>query len=217
MEDDLFKNILISRTDNIGDVILTLPMAGILKKYYPHSKIMFLGKKYTKPIIDTCENIDAFFDWDELKKSQNKLAEFKNMNCDTIIHVFPNKEIAKIAKIAKIKNRIGTSRRVFHWLFCNKLVSLSRKKSDLHESQLNLKLLEPLNIKIDIKINEISKYYGLKKIEKLPEKFTNLIDAKKFNLILHPKSKGSAREWGVNNFISLNNKRPSNTLPLNTN
>lgn len=62
------KRILISRTDNLGDVILTLPIAGILKKEIPGCYILFLGKKYTKPIIEACENVDEFIDWDEIKQ-----------------------------------------------------------------------------------------------------------------------------------------------------
>lgn len=208
MKDHSFKKILISRTDNIGDVILTLPMAGAIKQKYPNSKIIFLGKKYTKPIIDTCTNIDEFYDWDELKNSNNKVQLFKNMNCDIIIHVFPNKEIAKIAKQANIKIRIGTNRRLYHWIYCNHKVALSRKKSKLHESQLNLKLLEPINIINILNTQEIPKYYGLSKIKKLPEIFSHLIDPNRFNLILHPKSKGSAREWGVDNFVTLANSLP---------
>ncbi len=208
MKDNLSKKILISRTDNIGDVILTLPMASAIKQKYPNSKVIFLGKKYTKPIIDICKNIDEFYDWDEIKNADNKVQQFKNMECDTIIHVFPNKEIAKTAKKANIKNRIGTSRRLFHWIYCNQKVVLSRKNSDLHESQLNLKLLEPLNIHKALDIHDIPKHYGLNKIKKLSETYSKLIDPNKFNLILHSKSKGSAREWGANNFVTLANSLP---------
>ncbi len=208
MKDNLLKKILISRTDNIGDVILTLPMAGAIKQKYPNSKVIFLGKKYTKPIIDMCSNIDEFYDWDEIKNSDDKVQQFKNMDCDTIIHVFPNKEIAKTAKKANIKNRIGTSRRLYHWIYCNQKVILSRKNSNLHESQLNLKLLEPLNIYKALDIHEIPMYYGLSKIKKLPENYSKLIDPNKFNLILHSKSKGSAREWGSDNFVTLANSLP---------
>ncbi len=37
-------NIIISRTDSIGDVVLTLPVAAVLKKYFPEIKIGFMGK-----------------------------------------------------------------------------------------------------------------------------------------------------------------------------
>ena len=60
------ENIIISRIDGIGDVVLTLPVAGLLKKLKPNSKIFFLGRSYTKAIIDSCEHIDVFLNWDEI-------------------------------------------------------------------------------------------------------------------------------------------------------
>ena len=32
------KNLLIIRTDRIGDVVLTVPLAELIKKYYPDCK-----------------------------------------------------------------------------------------------------------------------------------------------------------------------------------
>ena len=60
--------IILSRTDNLGDVILTLPMAGVLKQHFPGVHIVFLGKSYTRPLIDACEFVDEFLNWDELKQ-----------------------------------------------------------------------------------------------------------------------------------------------------
>lgn len=37
------RHIMISRTDGIGDVILTLPMIGALRTYFPEAKITLLG------------------------------------------------------------------------------------------------------------------------------------------------------------------------------
>ena len=54
------SRILISRTDSIGDVILTLPVCKILKNYFPQVKIGFLGKSYTRPVIQACSYVDVF-------------------------------------------------------------------------------------------------------------------------------------------------------------
>jgi ADP-heptose:LPS heptosyltransferase len=231
------KRIIISRTDNLGDVILTLPMAGILKQQFPDSKIIFLGKKYTKPILDACEHVDEFLDWDELKEMLSAcrtgrdaaclpdrqgcwMAVAEKLQADIILHVFPRKEIQKLAKTARIPIRIGTSHRWYSWLYCNKLVHYSRKKSDLHEVQLNLKLLEPLGITREFSLSEIPSFYGLTKLtssraheltsppaHQLISSSTHQLlhseNAGVFNLILHPKSKGSAREWGLDNFSKL--------------
>ena len=71
------KSFLISRTDNIGDVVLTLPMIGILKKKFPDSKILFLGKTYTKPVLELSGNIAEIICWDEIsKQSDDKIISF---------------------------------------------------------------------------------------------------------------------------------------------
>ncbi len=206
--------ILLSRTDNIGDVIFTLPMAGVLKQYYPNIKIYFLGKNYTRAIVECCSFIDGFYDWDEIKNSHNKKNIFKEMYCDAIIHVFPNKEIAYLAEKAGIPLRIGTGRRFFHWLACNKLVNLTRKNVPLHEAQLNLKLLKSFKIDTKIYLQDIPNYYGLTHIKNCEEKYLKILDKNKFNLILHPKSKGSAREWSAKHYIELCHSLPQDKFNI---
>ena len=76
-----------------------------------------------------------------------------------------------MAKQLKIPLRIGTTNRLYHWVTCNELVKLSRKKSDLHEAQLNLKLLSPFDIREDISCEEIENSFGLKKIMRLKKEF----------------------------------------------
>ncbi len=197
--------ICISRTDSIGDVVLTLPLAQILKEELPHCEILFLGKTYTIPILNKIKSIDEVINYDEIQKySFHKQVEFlRTKNIDVFIHVFPNKNIAWLAKKAKIPVRIGTSRRVFHWFTCNKRVSFSRKKSILHESQLNLKLLNPLIGEKNLKISSLSEKIEFSKLPSLKEEIKSKLDPKRFNLILHPKSQGSAVEWGTKNFTRL--------------
>lgn len=202
------KNFLISRTDAIGDIVLTLPMAGVLKKYFPGSKVLFFGSTYTEAVIRTSKHVDAFINYDLFLKSGNRQEFLKNLEVDTVIHVFPRKQIAVAAKQAGIANRIGTTHRFFHWLNCNYKVALGRKNSDLHEAQLNLKLLQPLGIKNDFSQTEIFSFYGMEKIKPLREDFEKLLDNSKFNLILHPKSHSSAREWGLENFEALLQQLP---------
>ena len=220
------KRIIISRTDNLGDVVLTLPLAGVLKQYFPDCTIIFLGKRYTRPIIDACEHVDEFLDWDELKQmldARCSMLDNEKFQADIILHVFPVRKIQKLAKKSKIPVRIGTSHRWFSWLYCNKLVHYSRKKSNLHEAQLNLKLLKPLGITKEFTLKEISSLYGLNKLtNSRADELTSLSihqhtdssahqlisssaskEVNPFNLILHPKSKGSAREWGLDNFSKL--------------
>jgi heptosyltransferase III len=193
---------IISRADAIGDVVLTLPVAGVLRSLYPSARILFLGRAYTRDIIEACTHIDGFLDWDQLKESSPD-QQLKATATDTIIHVFPNKPVARAAWQARIPQRIGTTNRLYHWLYCNIRVPLSRKNSPWHEAQLNLQLLKPLGALESYTLEEISGFYGLTRLIDLPPAITALLAPDRFNLILHPKSRGSAREWGLDNFQRL--------------
>lgn len=197
--------IIISRADSIGDVVLTLPLTGIIKQFHPHSKIIFLGKNYTRDVINLSEHVDEFVSYDDILKlnEQEQIKALKKLHATHIIHVFPVKHIAKLAKKAGIKDRIGTTNRLWHWFTCNIKISLSRKNSDFHEAQLNTKLLAPLGITKEFSVQELANFYGITKIPLLEKTHADLIDTTKIKIILHPKSKGSAREWGLNNFSKL--------------
>lgn len=197
--------ILVSRTDAIGDVILTIPICNILKENTEVSELHFLGRSYTEDVIDTCISIDKFVNADLIEKLDYKdqVKFLKAENYDAIIHVLPNLKIAKLAKDAKIPIRIGTTNRWFHWMTCNRLVQLSRRKSVLHEAQLNLKLLKALDIEKDFSLEDLFFQFQLKNIAPLPERLFAFLKQDRLNIILHPKSNKSAREWGLQNFADL--------------
>ncbi|MCC7302644.1 MAG: glycosyltransferase family 9 protein [Bacteroidia bacterium] len=192
------NRILISRTDSIGDVVLTLPLAVALKNLDPANQILFLGRGYTQPVIKSCPSVDEFYSVDELRS----VDDWRRMRADIILHVFPKSALAAMAKKAGIPKRIGTSHRFYHWWTCTERLNLGRKNSDLHEAQLNLKLGAPLGLKAHFSLDEIRTMQVLRKPE-VSEKVKSLLVPGKVNLILHPRSKGSAREWGLSNYSAL--------------
>lgn len=205
LEKMTYQKIIISRTDSIGDVILTLPMAGFLKKQFPTAKIVFFGKSYTKPVVDACAHVDEFLNYDEFEKLDREAQTqfLVKVGADVVVHVFPRKDIAHSARKAGIALRIGSSHRFYHWTTCNKTVNFSRKNSDLHEAQLNFKLLSPLGFNDALTLKEIASYMSLQSKVKLPSTIANQLNSSKPKVILHPKSQGSAVEWGVEKFASL--------------
>ncbi len=212
----MIKNLIISRTDGIGDVILTLPVAGLVKRLHPGVKIWFIGRSYTAPVISACEHVDNYINWDELTglAPQEKIEYFTSLKADAIVHVFPNKELSQIAFRCKIPLRIGTSHRFHHWLYCNRLVGVGRKRSPLHEAQLNARLFRPLGVRTTPSLDELKTLMGLTRTTDLEEEYAQWLDPQRFNLILHPKSKGSAREWGLDNFNQLIRTLPKDRYKL---
>lgn len=201
------SRILISRTDSIGDVMLTLPMAAWLKSAFPDCHITFLCRNYTAPIVECYEDIDAVLRLESIEALplQSRVSFIAGHHFDTAIHVFPNKDLAALFKKAKVPNRIGTSHRGFHLLTCNIRPNFSRKRSQHHEAQLNFELLKPLGVE------ELPSFEQLNAWTKrfrapaatLPDDIENALGGHTKTVVLHPKSQGSAREWPIGNYIEL--------------
>lgn len=204
-------NILLSRNDGIGDMVLMLPMAGIIKSYYPQTKVAVLGKKYTKALVDACIYVDEFIDEEDYFLKEILI---DNQKPQVIIHVRTNKQVALRAKALNIPIRIGTSSRIYHWFTCNKLIPLRRKTSTLHEAQLNIKLLTPLGINKEYTLEELQTFFGFVRLEVLQQQFSDLLQKDKFNLVIHPKSQGSSREWPIEHFTSLINMLDANKFNI---
>lgn len=192
MQEGNSRHIVLSRTDSIGDVVLSLPLCNWIKEQDSSCKITFIGTDYTQSVLEKYNLIDTVLSKDKLAKmstsERNSL-----LSCDAFIHVFPDKQIAAWAKEAKAKIRVGTSHRAHHLWTCNKRVSFSRKNSMLHEAQLNFNLLKPLGLKHIPKFESFHTTTSFFKV-KDPENIPFSIEYKKC-IILHPKSKGSALEW----------------------
>lgn len=186
-------------------------MAGVLRRLFPQATIAFLGKRYTKAVIESCSFVDVFIDEEEFLNGQPTI---KGEKPECIIHVFPTRALALRARELGIRWRIGTTNRWYHWISCNRLVRLSRKNSPLHEAQLNLKLLQPFGFTETVPLEEVPSYYGLTNTEPLNAEWKGLLGSDRYNLILHPKSQGSGREWPLQRYMELVEMLPSDRYRL---
>jgi len=193
-----YAHILICRTDNIGDVVLTLPLAGYLKKLYPGARVDFLCRAYAAPLVENCVFVDEVLVLEDL---EDPAAYFKTAGVDAIIFAFPNRRLALAAKRAGVRNRVGSSHRWFHWFTCNKLAHFSRANSCYHEAQLNFALLAPLGIEHMPALVALPPLFGLS-APRLPAVVARLVPGR-FNLILHTKSNGNGREWPLEHYAAL--------------
>ena len=87
------KTFLVSRTDAIGDVVLTLPVAGQLKQLWPGCRVVLIGRTYTAPVAAACPWVDDFLNLDDLLKLPEvaQVAMVQAYEAAAIVHVVPNK------------------------------------------------------------------------------------------------------------------------------
>lgn len=193
------RRILITRTDNIGDVVLTLPLAGYLKQIYPQAEIVFLCRMYAAAVVAQCRHVDRVLTVEELGK--DVAASLRQTGCDTVLFTYPRREWAYAARRAGIGRRVGSARRAYHWLTCNRLVNFGNPLKRLHEAQLSFKLLLPLGVDYEPPLDEIWKLYGLN-TPRHPAA-DEVLAGPQFKLILHPKSNGNGREWPLEHYTTL--------------
>jgi ADP-heptose:LPS heptosyltransferase len=195
--------VILSRPDNLGDAVVTLPMAGWIKQHAPGTRIIALAKRYTVPVWQACTHIDDVITLEELQTGGGvKAAQLlKATGAGAIVHVFPQREVAQWAKAAGIPRRIGTSHRWWHWATCNERVAFSRRRSGLHEAELNIKLLAPFGIPMPVDTGELLPCIGLH-VPQPSEQVRQLLRPDRLNIILHPL-KASGVDWGLENFATL--------------
>ncbi len=195
------KKILIIRTDRLGDVILTTPIAGALKKRYSDCRVTFWVKEYTKEIVENCNFIDSVITFPENKGLLKIIRKIKKEKFDISILVHPSFKLALIIFLAQIPIRIGTGFRVYSFLF-NKRWYEHRKYSILHEVDYNLNLLKTLEIEennpeFSFRISPEAENH----VEKLLIKLG--INKEEKIIVLHPGSGRSAPGWSFKNFSIL--------------
>lgn len=202
------KNLLIVRTDRIGDVVLSLPLAKIIKEKYPKCKITFLVREYTKSLVENHPFIDNYLileEKDEKIPIQENANKIKRLGFDSSVIVYPTFNTALIIFLAGIKHRIGTGYRWYSLLF-NKKVYEHRKYAEKHELEFNVNLLRFFGIKKEVNINNVE--FDLTASADSKKEVLNVLIEKKIDLtkpllIVHPGSGGSAVDLPVNKFKDL--------------
>lgn len=202
------KNLLIVRTDRIGDVVLSLPLAGLIKKHYPGCRVSFLLRNYTKDLAVNNPHIDEIL---ILKEADGKILikenikQIRERNFDSSVIVYPTLETALITFLSGIKKRVGTGYRWYSALF-NEKVFEHRKYAEKHELEFNVQLLRKFGINENPTPSNV--FFNLEPDPAAQKKIDDLLTSSGVNknlpvIIFHPGSGGSAIDLPADKFAEL--------------
>ncbi len=142
-------NILIVRTDKLGDFITALPTMYVLKKYNPQNKIIALVAPLNKELALTCNFIDEVI-VDEVKSSVSVLAKkIKDAKIDASITLFSNTRVAFAQFLARVPLRIAPATKIAQ-IFYNRRIKQRRSEVKMAEFAYNLELAKALFPDIDL-------------------------------------------------------------------
>ncbi|HTR81580.1 MAG TPA: glycosyltransferase family 9 protein [Bacteroidota bacterium] len=202
------KNILLVRTDRIGDVILSLPMLPLLRRRFPSAKISVLVREYTRELVEHHSCVDEVLVYeheDSLRSLWAILSNVRRRKFDAAIIPYPRFRPALISFLAGVRLRVGSGYRWYSFLF-NRRVFEHRKDARRHEVEYNINLLRVLDVPTDgppafeftatqtakKSVDSVLAQYDIKPSERFA--------------VLHPGSGGSAREWRPENFSDLGSR-----------
>lgn len=147
------KNFLIIQTSFIGDVVLSLPVAQILKKHYPESQIHFLLRKGNENLLENHPAIDTVWIWNKKQKKYSSLIklilELRKNYWDAVINLHRFLNTGLVTMFLKSELKIGFDSNPLSFTYDNKIEHQIPDIVDdhnRHEVERNLSLLSPLSI-----------------------------------------------------------------------
>jgi heptosyltransferase-3 len=195
------RNILVCRTDALGDTILTIPVCTALKKAFWHARVTMLLSPYTQDIVRNHPDIDQAMLYDPghrhaKRAGLKRLAqELQARAFDTALAVYPDRRVSWALWRAGIPQRIGTSRRWWSFLYTHK-VNHSRAQAYKHEAEYNLDLVRTLGVEAELQAPELfvqpdAKTWADKYYHSLGVRDTDQL------VIIHPGARGSSANWST--------------------
>ena len=142
-------NILVVRTDKLGDFITALPTMYVLKKHNPQNRIVVLVAPLNKALAESCDFIDEVL-IDDGKSSLFALArKLKSAKIDLSITLFSNTRVALAQFLAGIKGRYAPATKIAQ-IFYNHRVKQRRSEVKMAEFEYNLALAREVFTDIDL-------------------------------------------------------------------
>src|SRR3989338_3219383 len=148
-----FKNILVVRTDRIGDVVLTSPVFKALRDAFPYAKISALVTPVTQELVEGNPNIDQVLVDDRRNDHKGilgfwRLAGVLREKCFDCAIIFHTKRRANaLCFLAGIPYRVGYRNNKWGFLLTDPVAD-KRHEGTKHESQYCLDVVRHLGVTV---------------------------------------------------------------------
>tara|TARA_R100000027_G_scaffold18279_2_gene13169 strand:- start:34315 stop:35325 length:1011 start_codon:yes stop_codon:yes gene_type:complete len=195
------KRIIISRTDRIGDVILTSATFAPLRREFPEASIRILVRPELVPLFENTPEIEAVpcppgagakgFHWDRVRQWREY---FRNHPADCIVFLHPDNDLQFAAAIAGMPRRLGY-RKQLGQVALNQSIPYTRHLGKKHEAACNFDLLQKIGCTPP---DPIRPSLHVEDFQKSWEK----IDGQPY-AVFHPAAFGDKPRWSASRYAEL--------------
>lgn len=205
---------LINRSDAIGDLLLTLPMARAIKDYFPDAKVFFIVSERCAPLVENHPDINGIYTFKKGRHFLNNVLKlkkiFNEVKPNYYFYVGGSSLVSLAAFLKRVKFRGGILSRFFNFFYLNHGVRQKRSFVTQHETMYNLELLYPLGE--GFKNIDPQKYGPMLNV---PDEFANSsysdfkedvkqsiggVAADKPMIFIHPGMTGHTLNWSSRNY-----------------
>lgn len=203
------NNIVVVRTDRLGDMVLTLPMFKVLKQFNPTAKLHIICRTYVRALVENIPEIDKVHYLDEnysdiqvvFRKNKFDVAFFPRARFDEFYASFKS----------GVRLRVGSAYRIYSFLM-NQRVRDHRKNGEYHEAEYNVRLIS--DITNEEYTPQLIKPYVSPNHKTRMEALLDKFDVRSPIVVLHPGSGGSSKNWSAVRFAELANLLKNNDISM---
>lgn len=217
------NGILISRTDRIGDVILSLPVIRTISKVYPDEPLHMMVSSYAYPVVENYPGLSSVIRYEpedgsnKVSRTKQLIQHIRDLKIKRALMLVYDPDVLSIIKKAGIKERFGPLTKISGMFGYTAWRSQHRSKVEQHELEYNLSLLEMLGIKdrfydatLDLPVskNNVTLAFEILKREGFERPYNGYI-------IIHPGCGGSALNWRYAYYAEIASRLAESTgLPI---
>lgn len=216
----IYQNILVVRTDRMGDVILTTPALKALRLTYPKAKITLLVAKIFEPMVRDNPYIDEVMI--DRREGHNGLGGFfdmvndvKSKQFDLAVNFHTKKRTNALLFLAGIPRRIGWNNKKWSFLLNDKCKD-ERHLGKKHETEYCLDLLKIVGVThhtqdLFVPVSESAQQWVKRLFQENQFGFDTDV------ILIHPTASDQTRVWSPQAFsevIQVLGQKPNTQIVL---
>jgi heptosyltransferase-2 len=201
------RRILITRTDRIGDVVLSLPAIKAVRLAFPDAYVGVMVQPRMADILKGNPYIDEIIIYDKRKQHKGILANInfikwlKDKKFDTALILHSTKRVNMLCFLAGIPRRIGYARGKADFFLTDK-IEYSKKSGEKHEAEYSLDILRHIGIRTEfsrpfIYVQDEDERWAGAVIKDMG------IGAEEKFVVVHPGASCISKMWPLENFAKI--------------
>ncbi|HMO16502.1 MAG TPA: lipopolysaccharide heptosyltransferase II [Oligoflexia bacterium] len=157
MQPSKANNILLVQLGFLGDVVLSTPVIGALRKIYPEAKIDFLCTKESSGLVSNHPELNSVITYDKRKKERGflgllrKVKDLRKNEYDAVFSLHKSYRTASLLWLSGIPKRFGFKKSSLNFLYTR----TTERPESSHEVERNLAILKNIDIDPNIFIEPL--------------------------------------------------------------